>query len=301
MRAMRAQLSAAVRTWVERSVDDSLTSVRPLTGGWTSAMYGVTTRDGRSFALRVMNRNPWRRHGADLVTREAWALDLLADQAVPAARSVAVDPHGTTGDPAHLMTWLNGDLRLDAADLTVLGPLAGMLADIHRVRPPVRPRTFQSWAEPDKRIRPTWSTRDALWEEAFDVIGEDFPAFAGTFLHRDFHLGNVLWADGRISGVVDWVETSWGPAELDVAHCRSNLAMLHGADAADRFTEAYRARRPEVEARAQRYWDVLDIVGYLPDPVKVVQPWRDKGVDVSDEVARARLEEHLDRVLSASP
>ena len=43
----------------------------------------------------------------------------------------------------------------------------------------------------------------------------------------------------EITGVVDWVETSWGPAWLDVAHCRTNLAITHGTEVADRFAAAY--------------------------------------------------------------
>lgn len=48
-----------------------------------------------------------------------------------------------------------------------------------------------------------------------------------------------------------------------------------------------------------RYWDVLDIVGYLPDPVKVAGPWREHGRPVTDDLARVRLEEYLDGVLSS--
>jgi hypothetical protein len=66
--------------------------------------------------------------------------------------------------------------------------------------------------------------------------------------------------------------------------------MLHGAEAAVRFTQAY-------PGHASRYWNVMDIVGYLPDPVKVVQPWRDAGRDISDDLARHRLEQRLARVL----
>jgi hypothetical protein len=44
----------------------------------------------------------------------------------------------------------------------------------------------------------------------------------------------VLWLGGRVTGVVDWVETSIGPAWLDVAHCSTNLAIVLGIDAADR-------------------------------------------------------------------
>ena len=160
---------------------------------------------------------------------------------------------------------------------------------------PDRPRTYQSWAPPAKRVVPDWARDPALWRAAFAVLDGPAPAYDGTFLHRDFHLGNVLWTGARITGVVDWVETSWGPAGLDVAHCATYLALLHGPEAATRFVAAYGA----VDREAQRYWDVMDCVGYLPDPTKVATPWREAGRDVSDALARARLEEHLGRVLGA--
>ena len=45
----------------------------------------------------------------------------------------------------------------------------------------------------------------------------------------------ALWSEGRVTGLVDWVETSTGPADLDVAHCASRLAGLHGVRAARTF------------------------------------------------------------------
>ena len=50
------------------------------------------------------------------------------------------------------------------------------------------------------------------------------------FLHRDFHPGNLLWTDERITGVVDWVSACAGPPEEDIGHCRANLAIRHGQD-----------------------------------------------------------------------
>ncbi|GHD24415.1 hypothetical protein GCM10010335_08130 [Streptomyces galbus] len=79
---------------------------------------------------------------------------------------------------------------------------------------------------------PQNTARPELWQRAVDVIRREPPALRPCFLHRDFHPGNVLFEgegdDVRISGVVDWVETSWGPADLDVAHCSTALALLHG-------------------------------------------------------------------------
>ena len=161
-----------------------------------------------------------------------------------------------------------------------------MLVDIHALRPPVQPRTYQSWAIPAKCVVPEWAREPAAWERAFEICDEDAPAYEGTFLHRDFAPRNVLWTGPEITGVVDWVETSWGPPWLDVAHFRNNLVLTHGTEVADRFAATYTrltGREP------QPYFDVMDIVGLLPAPGRV--PF------VSDPAQQRRLEEHLLTVL----
>lgn len=285
--------------WAEQAWGRPVRDAVPLVGGWTSTMLRLEAYDGQRAVVRLMTKEPWRSHAPQMLAREADVQQLVGPTPVPAPTSLATDLTGeAAGAPAHLMTCLPGAVELARSDDAALAALAGLLADVHAVDPGTRrPRDYQSWAPPAKRVVPAWASRDALWCTAFELLAQEPPAFEGTFLHRDFHLGNVLWDDGRVSGLVDWVETSWGPAALDVAHARTYLAMLHGGDAPDRFGAAYEARRPGAVSDA-RYWDVLDVVGYLPDPTKVAQPWRDQGVPVSDELARARLEEHLAAVLA---
>lgn len=67
------------------------------------------------------------------------------------------------------------------------------------------------------------------------------------------------------AGVVDWVETSIGPAWLDVAHCATNLANVHDKEAAQQFGAAYTDRSGR---EPEPYFDVMDIVGFLPSPGK---------------------------------
>ncbi|XVV17021.1 phosphotransferase family protein [Actinoplanes sp. CA-131856] len=276
-------VNAGVR-WAESVWGRRVTAVHPLRGGWTSTVVRLDGDDGERAVLRLLTKDPWRRHADGLLGREASILTSLAASSIPVARSLALDVTGAgAGSPAHLMSWLPGRLRLDTTE--VLEPLARLLTAIHRVTE--RPRDYQSWAPPNKRVVPQWTRRPALWEQAFRVLEQPPPKFRGTFLHRDFHLGNVLWSEGGVTGVVDWVEASWGPADLDVAHAATYLAMLHGMAAATAFTDAC-APRAETS-----YWTVMDIVGYLPDPAKVAQPWRDCGLTVTDDRARHRLEEWL--------
>lgn len=292
----RVDLPLPARRWAESVLGEAVIEARPLSGGWTSRMLLLTTGPGQQVVLRSITKQPWRRHAEGLLNREAAVQTQLARTSVPAPRTLAVDATGEhAGDPSLLMTLLPGRLVLDRADDTVLETLAEVLGRIHAFRPneQSRPREYQSWAVEAKRVVPDWASRPELWRAAFELLADDPPAYEPVFLHRDFHLGNVLWEGTTVTGVVDWVETSWGPARLDVAHCRTYLAMLHGPAYAERFSAI-----SGVESGG-RYWDVLDIVGYLPDPVKVAGPWREHGRPVTDDLARARLEEYLDGVLSS--
>ena len=290
----------AALAWAERVWGRAVREVTPLSGGWTSTMLRLGADDGEHAVLRLMTKEPWRTHAPGLLARESQVQQQLAATDIPAPATIAVDPQGEeAGTPAHLMSRLPGTVELARDDDALIERLARLLAGIHAFDPgSARPRDYQSWAPPSKRLVPGWARRPDLWREAFDLLDQPPPSYVGRFLHRDFHVGNVLWEDGEVSGVVDWVETSWGPRALDVAHCTTYLAMLHGPEAGRRFAEIHgRLSGEPADGEEQRYWDVMDVVGYLPDPKKVVQPWRDLGRDVTDELGRERLEEHLATVL----
>lgn len=302
-------LAQATRSWVESglSPDERIDATETLRGGWTSDMrrLRVSGPGGSSWlVLRTFSKPFFRKHADGLLSREAEVLRLLADTDVPAAELRAVDPTGRDCEhPSLLMTMLPGRLRLDddgALERSEL--LAEMLVRIHRV--PVdshtRPRSFQAWTSPERVQIPESTPRPELWRRAVDLIRGDPPAFLGCFLHRDFHPGNVLW-DGppeqlRISGVVDWVETSWGPADLDVAHCSTALALLHGVEAGMRFADQYVAAGGTLtdDASAHLYWRLLDALAFAPNAEKVAGPWRDVGrTDLAPVVVSLRLEDYV--------
>jgi aminoglycoside phosphotransferase (APT) family kinase protein len=290
--------------WVlARAGADEVLALERLRGGWTSAMHAVAVRGPggeRELVLRRMFREPWLSHAPELLSREAGTLRLLAGGPVPAPALVAADPRAEETDlPALLMSRLPGRLELSRADR--IPALAEALAAIHRVRPPAerRPRPYQSWAAPEKRVVPPWAREPAVWRAAFAAIEGDPPAHGEVFLHRDFHPGNVLFRDGRVSGVVDWVETSWGPAELDLAHCCTGLAFLHGPPAAAAMRAAYDRARGAPLAPSP-YWALIDAVGFLPDPEKVARPWRESGrPDLTAALMRRRFEDYVAEIVGS--
>ena len=225
--------------WAARVIGP-ITRVRELAGGWTSTMLALSTDGADDVVLRLMTREPWRTHGAGLTTRESEIQAMLEGSPVPAPRTRALDPDGRDcGYPAHLMTLLPGRVDLGRVDADFLGALAELLVSIHDVAPTVDVRAYQSWAFEAKFRVPPWARDPRLWREAFALLRTAPPTFEPCFIHRDFGPRNVLWTGGHVAGVVDWVETSIGPAWLDVAHCSTNLAIMHGNDAADGFAAAY--------------------------------------------------------------
>jgi hypothetical protein len=108
-------------------------------------------------------------------------------------------------------------------------------------------------------------------------------------------------ANLAITGVVDWVETSWGPADLDVAHCSTALALLHGVRAGMQLTAHYVAAGGTLsdDPADHLYWRVLDALAFAPDAEKVAEPWRELGrEDLTSAVLTQRLEEYLQALFS---
>jgi hypothetical protein len=95
--------------------------------------------------------------------------------------------------------------------------------------------------------------------------------------------------------VIDWAETSWGPADLDVMHSRANFAILHDLDSAVAFSDAYRWHGGVLDddQEAELFWSVSDILGFLPDPAVIMAALIHARPDLTGEVVRARLERLL--------
>jgi aminoglycoside phosphotransferase (APT) family kinase protein len=299
-----AELPAATRAWVERVLAAAITRVERLRGGWSSEMrlLEVSGAQGtRTLVLRSFTRPKFARFAEAMLEREAAVLQLLASSPVRVARVVATDARAEyCAAPSLLRTCLPGAIQLqdDAAAQQRFDQLARLLVEIHRVRvsEATRPRDYQAWTRHDLVRVPEQSVRPEIWARAIEVIRNAPPAYEACFLHRDFHPGNVLFEAAAVSGVVDWVETSWGPADLDVAHCSTSLALLHGVEAGLQFAERYVAAGGRVaeDPAARLYWYLLDALAFAPDAEKVAIAWREAGrPELTSVFVSARLEAYI--------
>jgi aminoglycoside phosphotransferase (APT) family kinase protein len=250
--------SAEALAWVEQVLGGGarVVACRRLTGGLTAAVHRLTVKRRRGSEVVVL-----RQYGKKQdVRREARVLDAVVAAGLPAPAVLAVSPGGAKagGHPSILMTRLLGRVSLSPVDrdgwLKQIALAAARIHDASVAAPP-----FERWLDPARLTAPASSTRPDLWKRLRDVLREDGGSTSTCFIHRDFQHFNFLWTRGRLTGVVDWGAATIGPPSIDVGHCRLNLAVLFGADWAERLRLAYEA---ETGRSIDPWWDLHALASY---------------------------------------
>lgn len=269
---------------------------RRLIGGITSAMHTLTVEDSRGRRRQVVLRR-WVRWPTDaaarLVRHEARVLGLLADADLPAPRLIAADPRGenTGGVPALLMSRVPGHVHLTPRDPeSWLRQMAALLPRIHSL--PFDVPAFEPWTDPSALEAPDWTPHPEMWRRAIAAVQEP-SGFEACFIHRDYQHFNLLWSRERLTGVVDWVFASTGPPDIDVGHCRLNLAVLFSAEWAERFRSAYEA---EAGRRVDPRWDLTALMSYGPAWATFIPKQVGRRTTVDAAGMNARIDELVARV-----
>jgi len=284
----RTTVPAAVRSWVTANTGATVRRVTRLPGASSTAVHALYLSNGVRLVLR---RYVWPGFLLDepiAPRRELDALEHASTAGLPVPEVVAADTTGEeVGDriPALLMTFLGGR-ALGYADPA---KLAGIAAQIHGVDAGEFGHVYYPWYESTSTAAPTGCRRPEMWERAIALWHTAMPPYRATFIHRDFHPGNVLWSRGRASGIVDWANACRGPCGCDLAHCRANLLELSGADAADRFLAAYESLTGE---SCDPYWEMASILEHGPshwtsENLASAEPRLERLVETLSESTRA--------------
>jgi aminoglycoside phosphotransferase (APT) family kinase protein len=296
-------LSHNVRSWIETAADGRVTSVAVIPGATSSVLHRVDVESNgvrRSLVLRRFTKNEWVREEPDVAVRESVSVQHATRAGLAAPELVATDRDGSyCGVPATLVTLLRGDVVLLPADWKEwLNGLARAAAQIHRVDAAGFRWKYRRYNDRVALQVPRWSHQPDAWRKAIDVVQGVAPSYRECFVHRDYHPSNVLWSNGRVSGVVDWVNACRGPAGIDVAWCRHNLANLHGVSVADDFLAAYIAASGS-DFEYDPYWDLMSVVELLPGPPSMYKGWRAAGVpNISNAVMRERVDLYVASVVA---
>jgi aminoglycoside phosphotransferase (APT) family kinase protein len=273
------ELPKQVVAWVVRTMGagSRIQSVRRLPLGSWHLNHALTVVDANGrvhrLVLRRWARPDWDRDDPDYTaTREMTILELLRPTPVPAPVLVGADIDGDECEvPTLLLTRLPGHppTAADMAANRFCPDLAETLAKVHEVGRTLSGQLapYRLYYDRAEATPPRWLTNTRVWQQAAAAVRTVPPPTRHTMIHRDFHPENTLWSRGRLTGVVDWTQASWGPPGLDLGHMRWNLVLDGGQPIADRFLACYQALTG-TSLNDQPYWDLVSLFDLLLDPIK---------------------------------
>jgi aminoglycoside phosphotransferase (APT) family kinase protein len=296
-------LSENSRRWIESATAARVISVAVLPGATSSLLHAVEVEGAtgrRSLVLRRFVNEKWVKAEPDLAVREGMSVRHATRAGLPAPDLIALDADGEhCGVPATLVARLEGSVVLEPADREQwLRGLAAAAARIHRVDAAGFRWKYRRYNEGATLTIPRWSKQQDAWAKVIEIVEGPPRSYSECFVHRDYHPSNVLWQNDRVSGVVDWVNGCRGPAGIDVAWCRHNLAELHGVSVADEFLAAYVVEAGS-EFQYDPYWDLMSVVELLPGPPSMYEGWRATGVpNITATVLRDHVDEYVASVVA---
>ena len=296
MHPPRTRPPAETLAWVERIIGRGARVVgwRRLTGGITSAVHRLTVEENgrrRPYVLRRWGER--EKYTIRAVASETAVLAALEGSGVPAPRVVGSTIDAAHAGPAVLMTRVEGHVHLMPRDRERwLRQMARTLTRIHALHVDAKP--FESWLDRSRLAPLPDASRPDIWSEAIALVAEERPPSRTCFIHRDFQHFNLLWSRERLTGVIDWVEASVGPPDVDVGHCRLNLTVLFSADVAERFRQMYEA---EAGRKVDPWWDVHALLSFGPGWKNFLPIQIDGRAPFDVQGMTARMEDVLERTL----
>lgn len=291
--------------WAARSAGPGARVVRarPLAGGGWHAnhLLELELAGGRrlQLVLRRWARRGWEIDDPDMTpTREGAILERLERAGLSTPRLIALDASGSeAGAPAILETVVPGAPVSRPRDrIAFARALAEPLIDIHAVSVDSARDAiaipYRRYYDPAGLMAPAWAADRQTWERAIEIALKPSAHRQSTFIHRDYHPGNVLWSLARrgaqrhISGIVDWTSASFGSPAIDVGHMRWNLAAGLGRSVADAFLDA--CRELGIAPGYSPEWDIRTTLDVLPE----LRPDHDPMAELR------RIEGHVARALA---
>ena len=118
-----------------------------------------------------------------------------------------------------------------------------------------------------------------------------------VFSHDDLNPGNVLFSNGRLSGLVDWTDVALEPRDAAVALVRHQLAVIGHVDAAAAFLRAYEAAA-HVTLYEQPMWDVLYGLRGLDRIDHWLHAFDEMGIRLTPQLVRSRSLDWIRQALS---
>jgi len=222
-----------------------LESIDALEGGVSATMAKISVLFADGVQRRYVVRTPGKWTAEEppgFIEREYKILQQVGLTGIPSPKPVFLESEGPD-DRFYVLEYIEGAPELNPSDPAAYGrAFAELHAQIHGLDLQ-RHRLLDTRHLPTKVRTPDEATDPHIREdEVRSVLDKLCPiedVNPPVFRHGDLWPGNVLWHEGKVSGIVDWENASLGEPLFDIAITRLDLLWVAGWEATQAFTEHY--------------------------------------------------------------
>jgi aminoglycoside phosphotransferase (APT) family kinase protein len=289
---------AKVLDWASAVLDTKVTVLRGLRQGGSPWLLRAGDRE---VILRVARAEQVAETATEVAAMTC--ATRVAGTILPVAELLGYDLAERTGYGLVLTACVPGTSVIppepDPERLQALGAAAARISSIEVIPAPALPvRSRPIEAEDFAGMRREQGASDLLRAAEAAVAAtwpdDDQPGL----VHGDLWYGNTLWADGRLTAVLDWDCAGVGPAGIDLGSLRCDAAWCHGTEAAEHILRGWEAEAGRTASDVP-YWDAIAALASPPDmgwfPISMGLQGRP---DLTREVMLKRRDAFLDAALS---
>lgn len=282
---------------VVRKIDPNskLISIWQLEGGLSAQVTGleIQASDGQAKKLILRRHGEVDRKNNPHIARDEFKLlQFLHAQGLPSPQAIFVDESCEIFDiPYIVVDFITGATVFAPRDVDdCVRQLANNLVRIHQIMDlnqdlmflPTLSQLYRQKINqrPEKLDE---SIGESRIRDALESIQYPSSVNEAVLLHGDYWLGNVLWVDDKLVGIIDWEDAKWGDPIADLALSRLELLFTFGIDAMDLFTRHYQASMKSLDYTNLPIWDLYAAL----EPANRIAEWAG-----SPEKEKTMREEH---------
>ena len=223
------------------SPEGDLIDFRRLEGGVSCDVVLLKVREGTKIKKFVV-RTEGLPMSENTVETQFYLLKSISNKQVPTAEAFYFDSSCEILDkPFMVMSFLEGQIFAPKeGEFSFLEIMAKQLIYIHQTDITYLPELPVRIDPLDELI--SYLPKESRWDELNSFIkGLNKEKFEGekVFLHGDFWLGNLLWKDSLIVGVLDWEYAATGDPLSDLAVACLEVRYEAGIEGVDIFKYTY--------------------------------------------------------------
>ena len=236
-------------------------------GGITAKTYGFELQDLRNinskFILRIFDNENIPKHRQKTI-KEYELLNILKNTNIPVQIPFLMDVSGNILTyPFLILQFIDGSTNFDLSkNNEFVNVFTSILIAIHKTILSdkinlILGRCLNSHSEIVQEILKNQNISKDIKTALLQLQDISLTKNDNVLIHGDFWLGNILWQNNKLVGVIDWEDACIGDPLLDVANARLELLLAFNEESMNVFTSQYKTVMHSLNYDYLPLWDLF--------------------------------------------